>query len=51
MQKINCLEDYQNLLKETLYELADLRVSVEYNEEFSEGIYSFIDNLESGVKA
>jgi len=50
MQKINSLEEYKNLLQETLYELADLRASVEYDEEFSEGIFSFVGDLESAVK-
>ncbi len=49
MQKINSLEEYKDLLKEVLYEIADLRASIEYDEEFSEGIYSFVDDLDSGV--
>ena len=50
MQKIKSLEEYKDLLKESLYELADLRASIEYDEEFSEGIYSFVNDVESGVK-
>ena len=50
LQKITSLEEYKDLLKETLFELADLRASVDYDEEFSEGVFSFVNELETGVK-
>jgi len=43
------MEEYVSILQDILYELADLRSAVEYDEEFMEGSLELITPLERGV--
>ena len=43
------MEEYLEMIKSTLFDLEELRMSVEYDEEFMEGTLPFIDPLEKGL--
>ena len=51
MQNVTNLSEYISVIKETIYELEDLRASVEYDEEFMGDALSFVSELEVGVKS
>jgi hypothetical protein len=44
------MKEYIGIVKEALYEIDDLRASVEYDEEYMEGALSFINDLDAGVR-
>lgn len=48
--KARLMDEYRGLIDEALMELSELRASIEYDEEFMEGGFAFIDELEHGVK-
>ena len=44
------MKEYIGIVKEALYEIDELRASVEYDEEYMEGALSFINDLDAGVR-
>ena len=45
------MQEYADIIKEALFEIDDLRASVEYDEDFMSGATSFLGDLERGVRA
>lgn len=45
------MQEYMDIIQETLYEIDELRASVEYDEEFMSGATRFLSDLENGVRA
>jgi len=45
------MQEYMDIVQETIYEIDELRASVEYDEEFMGGATSFLSDLETGVRA
>jgi hypothetical protein len=45
------MKEYIGIVKEVLYEIDELRASVEFDEEFMEGALSFINDLDAGVRS
>ena len=45
------MQQYMDIIQETLYEIDELRASVEYDEDYMAGATSFLGDLESGVRA
>ena len=50
VEKAKSMAEYVAILNEILDELDELRLSIEYDEEFMEGSIGLISPLESGVK-
>lgn len=44
------MKEYIDIVKDALYEIEELRASVEFDEEFMEGALSFANDLEAGVR-
>jgi hypothetical protein len=44
------MEEYLEMIKSALFDVEELRMSVEYDEEFMEGALPFIDPLEKGLR-
>ena len=47
---ISTMEEYLDLIKQVLFEIQDLRASVEYDEEFMSDALVFLDPLEASVR-
>jgi hypothetical protein len=45
------MQEYKDIIQETLYEIDELRASVEYDEEYMSGAVLFLNDLELGVEA
>ncbi len=43
------MEEYRELIKQALFDVADLRASIEYDEEFMGDALTFIDQLETSL--
>ncbi|MCG6971499.1 MAG: general secretion pathway protein GspF [Gammaproteobacteria bacterium] len=48
--RASSMREYIGIVKEALYEIDDLRASVEYDEEYMDGALSFINDLDAGVR-
>lgn len=49
MIRARSMEEYQDLINEALYDVKDLRASIEYDEEFMGDALVFLDPLEAGI--
>ena len=47
---VKTFQQYKNLIREALDELAELRASIEYDEEFMGGALEVVDKLEPAVQ-
>jgi len=45
------MKEYIDIVREALYEIDELRASVEFDEEYMEGALGFINDLDSGVRS
>lgn len=50
VEKARSMQEYVGILQEILDELDELRMAIEYDEEFMEGSMGLIGPLETGVK-
>lgn len=44
------MEEYLEMIKSALFDVEELRMSVEYDMEFMEGALSFVDPLDKGLR-
>ncbi|MEN8130227.1 MAG: hypothetical protein ABFS45_08535 [Pseudomonadota bacterium] len=50
MIRARSMEEYQDLINQALYDVQDLRASIEYDEEFMGDALVFLDPLEAGIR-
>lgn len=50
MKRASTMKEYQELINQALFELRDLRASVEFDEEFMGDVMQFVDPLETSIR-
>ncbi|MCP4406386.1 MAG: general secretion pathway protein GspF [Gammaproteobacteria bacterium] len=51
MIRARSMEEYRDLINEAIYDVQDLRASIEYDEEIMGDALVFLDPLEAGIRA
>lgn len=50
MKRASTMKEYQELINQALFELQDLRASVEFDEEFMGEVLEFVEPLETSIR-
>jgi hypothetical protein len=50
MKRASTMQEYQELINQALFELQDLRASVEFDEEFMGEVLEFVEPLETSIR-